>query len=143
MVLTHIPANRDLWVQAHKSVVNTDMSPFDGLWHFLCVSYIAANNSAHVWVDVTGMNDTFRVGSSTADPLAGGGCLMLGQLSVATDSDCTNFQKGYSFEGYLAEVSLWSKVLTVDEASGWHCMLLVAANPPFMLAPCPLLRCPS
>ena len=56
------------------------------------------------------------------------GCWMFGQRASPTDVSCSKLDPAFSYEGYIKEVSLWSKLLTTRDVRrglwGGHCFFL-------------------
>lgn len=136
--LPPVPSHSHLWVTAHDSQnSSTQVQPCDGMWHFVCVSWISSTGQVTLNQDINLAVDNFVVGGSndseTNTDLTQGGCLMFGQLGTAADVDCTQLQPGYSYEGYLSALSLWLNILTTDQASLSCCRCLC---PVMTVCPC-------
>ena len=91
----------------------------DGVWHFLCVSWYNVNTTVEVTLDAA-KQQTLNIGYGSGNPdfgtaLSTGGCITLGQHNAASDRNCTKYVSTYSYEGYLSEVTLWSRVLQASE----------------------------
>lgn len=110
-----------VWITANASETRSSTSlPFDGLWHYFCAAWSANDSAISLYTD--GNADSFErivvprdSGSHASSHLTKGGCFTIGQLASRTDTNCTEPEPGYSFEGYLTDVSLWSKHLNVSE----------------------------
>ena len=122
-----------LHVSVHDVTTGSHLDYTDGLWHFVCTAWSASEGVAAVSMDAQSGCDrgsrfsdsdhSFRIAqgphwSSTAVPIAGGGCFVIGQLPLPEDTSCTMFDPTYSFEGYLSEMSLWSRLLSSSDVRG-------------------------
>jgi Pentaxin family len=113
-----------LWISAHNSQAKSStIQPFDGLWHYVCASWTSSTSTVNLYLDVDQVTDSLKVESSgdadSGSPLARDGCITIGQLVASSDSDCTLLEPGYSFEGYITDITLWSKNLNVSEVGRW------------------------
>jgi hypothetical protein len=109
-----------VWISAHNSEAQSStIQPFDGLWHYLCASWTSSTSTVNLYLDVDQVVDTFKVSSKddadSGSALTRDGCITIGQYVANSDSDCTLLEPGYSFEGYITDITLWAKNLNVSE----------------------------
>ena len=96
------------------------VKPADGLWHYLCVRWAYGNNTFIANLDARDEYDSMQLGTADNNaPLATGGCMTVGQLNAADDKNCSMFQSAYSYEGYVADLTVWSAGLSQEQVTQW------------------------
>jgi hypothetical protein len=108
--------HRYLLVRAGDAESASTVQPSDGFWHYVCTSWNKATFTASIRLDIAQQVSSFTVGS-TGVSFARPGCFVLGQQALATDSDCSSFNSLYSYEGYMADVTLWQGALSTQMVS--------------------------